>query len=228
MGIGVVFLGTKLAVVLPTTMEFVNQYIQSFRENFRSTGLPNRVATVLDGPLAQGEIFLAEKLQLFLQNLPEFLASLSLLILSPILAIYFLADWKKLQESFLRIVPQRWRIDWQRFWQDINHIVRRFIWGDLMVAIIVGILTGIGVKLVGMEYALLIGLICGVFDLIPYFDPVIEAIPSILLWLTKSTAMALKVAVVIFIVQQLESNIISPKLMGEVSGFIRSGWFLPF
>lgn len=209
---------SKLVLVLPQTMQSFDQYIQDFRRDFRATGLPNQVATVLDGHLGQGEVFLAERLQAFLQGLPEMLASLSLFILSPVLAIYFLADWERLKKGCFRLVPQRWRLEWQRVLQDINHVVRRFVRGNLIVAVIVGVLSGIGVKLIGMDYALLIGILCGVFDLIPYFGPLIGAVPSVLLGLTKSPGMALKVAVVIFIVQQLESNIISPKLMGDSVG----------
>lgn len=209
---------SKLALVLPNTMKEVDRFIQNFRANFRSTGLPNQVAAVLDQHLGRGEVFLAEKLQNFLLRLPEMLASLSLFILSPVMAIYFLADWERLKKGCLRLVPQPYRLEWHRVLQDVNHVVRRFIRGDLIVAVIVGILSGVGVMLIGMDYALLIGLICGVFDLIPYFGPVIGAVPSIMLGLIKSPGMALKIAVVIFIVQQLESNIISPKLMGDSVG----------
>jgi predicted PurR-regulated permease PerM len=199
-------------------MQTLDQFIQDFRTNFRSTGLPNQVAQVIDENLAHVEVFVVERLRVFLQTLPEMLASLSLFILSPVLAIYFLADWKRLNKGCLRLVPQKWRVEWQRLLQDINHVVRRFIRGDLIVAVVVGILTGIGVKLVGMDYALLIGIICGVFDLIPYFGPVIGAVPSILLGLTHSPIMGLKIAIVIIVVQQLESDVISPKLMGDSVG----------
>jgi predicted PurR-regulated permease PerM len=209
---------SKLSTVLPGTVQALDQVLQSFRSNYRATGLPSRVASVIDVHLGEGEVFLANKLEGILDRLPEILASTSLLILSPVIAIYLLADWKRIQAGFLRIVPQRWRMDWQRLLQDISHIVRCFVRGNLIVAIIVGILCGIGVKLVGMDYALLIGVLCGVFDLIPYFGPLIGAIPSILLGLTVSPFMALKVAGVILIVQQLEGNVISPKLMGDSVG----------
>lgn len=209
---------SKLAISLPTTMQALDQSIQDFRTNFRSTGLPNQVAQVIDENLARVEVYLVERLRAFLQTLPKMLASLSFFILSPVLAIYFLADWKRLNKGCLRLVPQKWRVEWQRLLQDINHVVRRFIRGDLIIAVIVGILTGIGVKLMGMDYALLIGIICGVFDLIPYFGPVIGAVPSILLGLTHSPMMAFKIAIVIIIVQQLESDVISPKLMGDSVG----------
>lgn len=209
---------SKLAVSLPTTMQALDHSIQDFRANFRSTGLPNQVVQVIDENLARVEVFLVERLRAFLHTLPEMLASLSLFILSPVLAIYFLADWKRFNKGCLRLVPQKWRLEWQRLLQDINHVVRRFIRGDLIIAVIVGILTGIGVKLIGMDYALVIGIICGMFDLIPYFGPVIGAVPSILLGLTYSPMMGLKIAIVIIVVQQLESDVISPKLMGDSVG----------
>ncbi|SHI18070.1 Predicted PurR-regulated permease PerM [Desulfosporosinus lacus DSM 15449] len=209
---------SKLLVILPQTIQSITDMIEEFRNQFKATGLPNRVAIVLDEHLIQGETMIADRLNQFLDNLPKALSSVTLYMLSPVIAIYILADWKGLGEGFFRIIPQRWRMEWRRLWQDINHVVRQFVRGDLFVAVIVGIMIGIGVKLVGMDYALLIGLICGIFDLIPYFGPAIGAVPAILLALTHSPVMALKVTLVIFFVQQLEGNIISPKLMGESVG----------
>lgn len=209
---------SKLLVILPQTIQSITDMIEEFRNQFKATGLPNRVAIVLDEHLIQGETMIAERLNQFLDNLPKALSSLTLYMLSPVIAIYILADWKGLGEGFFRIIPQRWRMEWRRLWQDINHVVRQFVRGDLFVALIVGIMIGIGVKLVGMDYALLIGLVCGIFDLIPYFGPAIGAVPAILLALTHSPVMALKVTLIIFLVQQLEGNIISPKLMGESVG----------
>lgn len=209
---------SKLAVILPNAIQLFTERVDGFREQFKTTGLPSRVALVLDQHLGQGEVVIADRLNHFLVNLPKALSSVTLYILSPVIAIYFLADWKGLGIHFYRIIPQRGRMEWRRLWQDINHVIRQFVRGDVVVAVIVGILIGIGVKLVGMEYALLIGLICGIFDLIPYFGPVIGAVPVILLALTKSPSMAFKVGLIILIVQQLEGNIIAPRLMGDSVG----------
>lgn len=208
----------KLTVVLPQMMQNIDTRLQVYRAQFKATGLPSRITLVLDEHLAQGEVLIANKLKLMLANLPEILMSLTVFILSPILAIYFLVDWKRLEKGIVRLVPQRYRLSWQRLLQDINHVIRRFVRGNLVVAIIVGVLIGFGVKLIGMEYAFLIGLICGIFDLIPYFGPLIGAVPSVLLGLIKSPAMAIKIALIILIVQQLEGNVISPKLMGDSVG----------
>ncbi len=208
----------KLAVILPNAIQVFTEWVDGFRTQFKATGLPGRVALVFDQHLGQGEAIIADRLNLFLDNLPKVLSTATLYLLSPVIAIYLLTDWKGLGGHFFRVIPQRWRMEWRRLWQDINHVIHQFVRGDIVIAVIVGILVGIGVKLVGMEYALLIGLICGVFDLIPYFGPIIGAVPAVLLALTKSPVMAFKVALVIFVVQQLEGNVISPKLMGESVG----------
>jgi len=209
---------SKLVVILPNAIQLFTERVDGLREQFKATGLPSRVVLVLDQHLGQGEGILANRLNLFLVNLPNALSTFTLYILSPVISIYFLAEWKGLGLHFLGIIPQRWRMEWRRLWQDINHVIRQFVRGNLVVAVIVGLLIGIGVKLVGMEYALLIGLICGIFDLIPYFGPFIGAVPAILLALTKSPAMAFQVTLIILFVQQLEGNLISPKLMGDSVG----------
>lgn len=210
---------SKLTSVLPDTMAAFEQRLQEFRSNFQAAGLPHQVLTLLDEHLGQGQTFLVQWLDNFLDDIPKILTSMSLLILSPVIAIYLLFDWQKLQGGLLRIVPQRRRVAWQRLIQDISYIVRSYIRGNILVALIVGILTGIGVKIVGMDYALIIGVLCGLFDLIPYFGPLIGAIPAVLLGLVVSRFMAIKVLIVILIVQQLESSVISPKLMGDSVGF---------
>lgn len=209
---------SKLSGTLPSTIDSFAGIIDRFREQFKSTGLPNKVALVLDEHLGQGEVLIANYLNQFLGKLPNALSSVSLYLLSPVIAIYLLADWKSIREGFFRIVPQSRRMELRRLWQDINHVIREFVRGNLVIAVIVGILIGIGVKLIGMEYALLIGLICGVCDLIPFFGPVIGAVPSVLLALTYSPGMAIKVILVILVVQQIEGGVISPKLMGNCVG----------
>lgn len=210
---------SKLAVILPHVIQTFTTWSEGLREQFKATGLPNHIVLVLDQHIGEQQILFANRLNIFLDNVPQVLSTITLYILSPVIAVYILADWKGLGNRFFRVIPQRWRMEWQRLWQDINHVIRQFVRGDLVIAVIVGILIGVGVKLVGMkDYALLIGLLCGVLDVIPYFGPVIAAVPSVILALTQSPAMAVKVALIIFFAQQLEGNVIAPKLMGESVG----------
>lgn len=209
---------SKLSARLPEIMEAFNQQMNGWREKLTGSGLPGEVLKAVDNHLGEMEGSFGTSLDLWLDNLPQHLSLLTYYALSPVMAIYFLADWKRMGKWFMRIVPNRFRMEWLRLWQDINHVLRRFIRGNLLVAVVVGVLIGIGVKIIGMDYALLIGVICGICDLIPYFGPLIGAVPSVLLGLTQSTGMALKIVLVIIIVQQLEGNYISPKLMGDSVG----------
>jgi predicted PurR-regulated permease PerM len=208
----------KLSEVLPSTLESVNAYIRNLSQGFRSSGLPNRVVLVLDEHMGRGEIMIAQALSDFLGVLPERLTSLSMYLFAPFFAVYFLIDWQRLNDGFSHLVPEKWRLQWMRLCQDISHVVREFIRGNLVVAVIVGVIVGAGMKLIGMEYAVLIGVICGIADLIPYFGPFIGAIPALLIGLILSPWMAVKVGMVILTTQLLEGNLISPKLMGKSVG----------
>ena len=78
-----------------------------------------------------------------------------------------------------------------------------------------------------MDFALLIGIVAGIFDVIPYFGPVIGALPAIIIALLESPVKALYVAVLFVVIHQLESTIISPKILGERWAYIHSRLFLP-
>jgi predicted PurR-regulated permease PerM len=210
-------LGT-LALVLPERFQVIYEYVQNAKAFYAEAGLPNEVSGLIDEKLQEGQSYLITWLESILENLPGLLTSLGLLILTPILTVYFLLDWKKIGAGVLALVPAKIRGEWSRFLQEIDYIILRYIQGNIIDAVIVGLLIGIGVKLIGMEYSLIIGVICGLTNLIPYFGPVLGAIPSVLLALSKSPLMAIKVTLIIFIVQQIDSNIINPRLMSDKVG----------
>jgi len=208
----------KLAIVLPDRIQNIYEYGQNAKMHYAQSGLPSEVTKLIDEQLLQGQAYLINWLESIIQNLPSLLASIGLMILSPILAIYFLLDWKKITEAIINLVPGKVRGQWYKFLQEMDYIVQRYIQGNMIDALIVAFLIGVSVRLLGMEYALVIGVICGITNLIPYFGPLLGGIPSVLLALSKSPAMGLKVALIIFIVQQIDGNIINPRLMSDKVG----------
>jgi len=209
---------TKLAVILPERIEVINHYLETLRSNYGRAGLPSEVNRLIEEKFRQGQGALINWLGRILENLPAILASIGILILSPFLTVYFLIDSRKISEGIINLVPCRLRGQWLRLLREMDYIIQRYIQGNIIDAIIVGLLIGIGVKLIGMDYAFLIGTICGITNLIPYFGPLLGGIPSVLLALSKSPLMSLKVAVIIFIVQQIDSNVINPRLMSDKLG----------
>jgi predicted PurR-regulated permease PerM len=208
----------KLAVVLPERIQVIYDYSQNAKAYYGQTGLAGEVSKIIDEKLMQGQAFLTNWLKSLVADLPGLLTYLGLMVLSPILAIYYLLDWKKITEGIVRLVPGKMRGEWYRFLQEVDFIIHGYIQGNMIDAVLVGLIIGFGVKLVGMEYALIIGVICGITNLIPYFGPILGWVPSVLLALSKSPGMALRVTVVIFVVQQIDGNIINPHLMSNKVG----------
>ena len=100
-----------------------------------------------------------------------------------------------------------------------------FISGKLVDSLIIGMLCFIGMTLLNLPYPLLISLIIGVTNIIPFFGPFIGAIPSILLILLVNPMQALYFAIFVFALQQFDGNILGPKILGDKTG-LSSFWVI--
>ena len=97
-----------------------------------------------------------------------------------------------------------------------NHIFFKFISSQLIDAVIVGVLVTIAMRIIGVKYAILLGFIIGLFNIIPYFGAIIAVAISILITLiTGGFTQALIMAIVVIILQQIDANIINPKIIGN-------------
>lgn len=107
----------------------------------------------------------------------------------------------------------------------IKNMFEKFIVGKIIDSIIIGIINYLFMVIIHMPYALLISVVVGVTNVIPFFGPFIGAIPSIVLLLLVSPIIALQFAVWILVLQQVDGNIIGPKILGQTTG-LPSFWVL--
>ncbi|MBF1011143.1 MAG: AI-2E family transporter, partial [Lachnoanaerobaculum sp.] len=107
----------------------------------------------------------------------------------------------------------------------IKNMFEKFIVGKIIDSIIIGIINYFFMVIIHMPYALLISVVVGVTNVIPFFGPFIGAIPSIVLLLLVSPFTALQFAVWILALQQVDGNIIGPKILGQTTG-LPSFWVL--
>ena len=107
----------------------------------------------------------------------------------------------------------------------IKNMFEKFIVGKIIDSIIIGIINYVFMAIVHMPYALLISVVVGVTNVIPFFGPFIGAIPSIILLLLISPVTALQFAVWILVLLQVDGNIIGPKILGQTTG-LPSFWVL--
>ncbi len=140
------------------------------------------------------------------------------LVLIPILAFYFLKDAEDFKRSLIMLIPAKGRREVLSIARDIDKVLGGFIRGQLIVAAFVGLLTTVTLMLLGVNFAVLVGLIAGLANVIPYFGPIIGIIPGVLFAIMDSPIKALWVIIAFTIIQQIESGILSPKIVGESVG----------
>lgn len=173
---------------------------------------------IVDEAVDRMRQYLYTTLRGFLQGLFGFISSILSIVFAPILAFYILKDWEKIRDSLLLLLPTDARQETIKVCKSIDEVLKEFVKGHLLVATLVGAMIGLAALLLNIEFALLIGIICGVTELFPYFGPFLGAIPSIGLAYAQSPRLALYIGLVILVVQQLESNILSPRILGGKVG----------
>lgn len=127
----------------------------------------------------------------------------------------FCAQIKKLCYAMFKQNTCETLISWTR---RANRIFAGFITGKIIDSLIIGILCYFLMLLFGFEYALLISVVVGITNIIPFFGPFIGAIPSILILLLVNPYSALGFAILILVLQQLDGNVIGPFILGDYVG----------
>jgi len=142
-------------------------------------------------------------------------SKLFLILVTPIVTFYILKDIQAIRTSMRELLPSRYRQRILRWLARIDMTLGRWVRGQVIVAFLVGLLTTLGLRLIGLEYAVLLGTIAGLLDVVPYFGPIMEGVLPVLVGLLTSPAMGLRVLLVIIVVQQIESNFITPQVLGH-------------
>ena len=115
------------------------------------------------------------------------------------------------------VSPQA-RPEFLRIAGEVNHLVREFISGYLVIALVVAVIATLFYWLVGIDYPVVLGILMGIGDLIPYFGPIIAAIPAVLLAVTFSPGKTVIIIIGILLLQQLDSSVITPRIIGDRIG----------
>jgi predicted PurR-regulated permease PerM len=101
---------------------------------------------------------------------------------------------------------------------QVDNVLIEFLKGHLMIAALVGLASGLASLLLGVKFPLLIGIIVGICDLIPYFGPILGAIPAVALALSQSLRLGVYMTIAIVVIQQIESNLVTPRIMSDRLG----------
>ncbi|MEZ2659672.1 AI-2E family transporter [Aneurinibacillus aneurinilyticus] len=148
-------------------------------------------------------------------GMDDWMERILLVLLIPFIVFYMLKDMKPMQKGALLLVPAKHRTTVRRMLHDINMALGHYVRGQLIVCVVVFGLAYISYFFIGLPYAIVFAVFIAVMNVIPYIGPVFGAAPAILFALTVSWKMALYVLIINAIIQVLESNIVSPFIVGK-------------
>lgn len=147
------------------------------------------------------------------------LSVLAYVILTPLLTYYLLRDWPRIKRRLKSLVPARMRDRVVTFAEEYDRLLSRYLRGQLLLAAVVGIVVGLGFWIVDFPYALLVAIVAGVFNVVPYLGFVVGAATAVLIALFTGPIVPglLKVAGV-FAAQQVVEGALGPYIVGESVG----------
>ncbi len=153
-------------------------------------------------------------------SLLSFIITLVNLVLIPILAFYFLLDIDKIYKKVREFIPLKYRDEIVGWFKQVHAVLSGFIRGQLTVCLILAVMYSTGLAIVGIPLWALIGIIAGFSNLIPYLGYFIGIIPSLLLALLEYGDLKhiLGVFIAFTIVQTIEGNLLTPKIVGNKVG----------
>ena len=135
------------------------------------------------------------------------------LILGMIIAYYFITDEKVFKNMIIMTLPYKYKNDIKMIGRNTSKILESFIRGQLLTAGIISVLVTIGLMILKINYALPLGLISGIANVIPYFGPIIGTIPALMVALLISPTKAMWVLILMVLIQQIDNIFISPKII---------------
>ncbi len=205
---------TEVATMLPA---YAAQ-VQEFSTRMHNLHLPGRLDEMVQENTLRIENYIYSVLKAFVGSIYNFFSKALIIVFAPILAVYIINDWDKIREAFLKLLPPAGRRDMSFLAGKIDDVLIEYLKGHLFVSTLVGIFTGLAATIIGVDFALVIGIISGISNLVPYFGPILGGIPAVVLALVQSGRAGLYMIIAIIIIQQVESNFITPKIIGERLG----------
>lgn len=202
----------RYASGLDSIMATVNGYMEQLH-------IPPQVVDTISSLISQSDTYILSFVGSILTSAVSLSMQIFDLIVFVILLIYFMLDGPALLHAFVNILPESAR---DRVWsilREADDLTWKYLKSRCVVSGGMGIVTFIGLKIMGIKYALLFAIISFVLDFIPYFGSFIACVIEVFYaLLTGSFSLALTVLIFVLVVQQIEGNIIAPKVQGDAAG----------
>jgi len=211
---------TEMKQLTQNIPEYINVFNRWFKDvdSKLSNKLNIDLQEILRSNSINFEAISRQVLTTFLNILKSLYSNILYYLLIPIISFYILKDWSKIVKWIKWVLPKKYRKEGISIFNDINKVLHQYIRAQLLDAIIIGILSFLGFSILSVRYAALLGIITGIGNLIPYFGPIFSSIPAVVIALSDSYIKAILVVVFLIVLQQIDSFLISPRIIGSRLG----------
>ncbi|WP_354005802.1 AI-2E family transporter [Fictibacillus terranigra] len=177
--------------------------------------LPRSIHLRIEDYIQSGEHYLEKSAANVIASIKKIVDYFFVLIIIPFLVFYFLKDINSIKQVCWYITPNKWRKEGIHLLKDIDRSLGGYIRGQLFVGSLLGAAAVLALWLAGMPYPIILGIIIAITDVIPYFGPILGAIPVVFIAFTISVKMVLIVSGIMLVLQFIEGNILGPLIVGR-------------
>lgn len=203
----------ELSKQLPS---FLKQYKDLVYQLYVSTSfLPEAVHDQMDALFEKAEVYGEQLLGKWVGNLTGIFDVVIFLAIIPVLVFYFLKDYQVIRVFSKKCINRKYHERIRVICIAVDESLGNYIRGQMIVCLFVAIASWGVFSLIGLKYAAFLGVLMGITNLIPYFGPLIGLVPALLIAISVSGKLVLYVIIACLVIQIVESNLLSPFIMGK-------------
>ena len=232
--IAILLIILALNFVIPTISKSIVDFIANFGTYYNNT--VNAINELPEDSILKNEIIIKavqgiseidlkqylniERITQYAKGAIDVVNSIFDIFVSLIVSVYLLVERSRILNFFKKLTSAVLKKDTYkivgRYFNISNEVFFKFISSQVLDAIIVGILTSVAMSIIGVKYAVLLGFMIGLFNLIPDFGAIVAVIAAVIITIfTGGLGQAVIMAIVVTVLQQIDANIINPKITGN-------------
>jgi predicted PurR-regulated permease PerM len=201
---------------LPETVAEIKALVPKLVETYNLQYMPPEARAMVEKVVNEIGAYTLRVASISLSAIFSFASTMIELIVVPFITFYMIKKGNAFKKGFVELFPVQYRTHLNMLLDEIHHVLTAYVRGQLSLCVLMSCVTFVGMWFLGIPYPLVIGLLAGVVEMIPVLGPIIGAIPPVFLGLLESTGLMVKVILFYIVVQQLDSHLVMPKLMGSV------------
>ncbi|MER2294947.1 MAG: AI-2E family transporter [Desemzia incerta] len=210
---------TQFVAAFPEYVDNIGATIMGWTENSVFEDTANNVIEWFNGWIGELPSNIVDYLTTAVSGISTVVSTVSnfvvIMVTFPIILFFLLKDDKKFFSYVMKVIPPKYRKETRDLGLIIADQVGSYVKGQLTISLFLGIMMFIGFTIIGLDYAGILAIVASVTSVIPYIGATLAMIPAIIIALTTSWFMLVKLIIVWLVVQFVDGNFVEPNVMGK-------------